>query len=328
MPLTTCEMFPPAYNAPARSDVKCSWDIFLVGTFIYWDVQQTGMDLGQFTALPTATNLFNSQEVITQSGGFKPGFKVGLGCNWDFDGWVNYLEYTWLHGSNTSSISTTPVTTAIKLANWYGFNGNGATLQAATQLSSKWKVNLDMLDLTLSRPYYQGRNLTVSPFAGLRGAWIRQNLRLSAAIPDAPFTSSVSHNSSHSWGVGPRAGALGHWLLGWGFRLEGDMGASILFTRYTSVTNRQDALDVNPFIATMQNLNTVRPMADMGLGIGWGSYFDCQNFYWDISANYDFNYMWGQNTMRWLADNSSFRTGAEAGDLSYNGVTVTMRLDF
>ena len=68
-------------------------------------------------------------------------------------------------------------------------------------------------------------------------------------------------------------------------------------------------------------------MADMSIGLGWGSYFACQDYHFDLLAPYDFNVMWGQNMMRQLVSSYSYTVGAP-GDLQIQGLTVTARFDF
>lgn len=334
MPLTQCENFPAAYNASARTEVRCSWDVFLTGTFLYWYVGQEGMDTGYNTAIANSTLLPpNDGLKVAQKGGYKPGFKVGLGADFDFDHWVGYLEYTWMHASTSQSTnagSDSRGTAVIDLGTWYNRQTGTATDHTATGLSSKWKVNLDMLDAMLRRPYYEGRNLTITPFAGARAIWLRQNFRLSATATNAPQNPAVSHNNSKSWGLGPRAGMQGHWQLGLGFRLEGDASASLLYQRYTKVAHSEDAIvagTIGP-VVKYKNYGALRPIADMGLGIAWGSYLDCQNYYLDFAANYDFMVMWGQNMMRHLVDDLNYGVDGAPAELFYHGLTFTVRFDF
>ncbi len=335
--LTSCESFPPAYNIPARIEVRCSWDVFLTGSFIYWFANEEGLDLGYNTATTGGVTILpaNNGLKVAQGGDWLPGFKVGIGANFDIDKWVGYAEYTWLHGSTTNSMNAgtdTRGTPVIVLGTWYNQKTADPLDHTASNLSSKWKIKLDMLDVLLSRPFYEGRNLTINPFFGARAMWIRQNLRLSATTTNAPANPVISHNQSRSWALGPRAGMQSHWLVGLGFRLEGDAGAALLFQRYTKVAHRSDALNATADGAAESlhytNYGALRPVMDMGLGIGWGSYLDCQNFYLDIAANYDFIYMWGQNVIRHLADDYNYGVDGACSDLFFQGLTLTVRFDF
>jgi hypothetical protein len=303
------DKFPAAYNAPARIDVKCSWDLFVTGSFIYWHADQDGMTLAYPAIAGSTVPAPGIDRVMVQNFTYKPGFKVGLGANFDHDNWVGFVEYTWFHQTTTTSNQT--AASGLNLYSpWFSTTAN------LTGLSSKWRTNLDILDATMSRPFYQGRYLTIVPFGGLRGAWIRQNLRLAGT--STVFSSPVSHNHSNSWAVGPRCGLQSHWLLGWGFRVEGDVAGSLLYTRYTSVTHRDDTTN---FTVGFNEFNTVRPMADMGLGLGWGSYFDCQNYHFDLLATYDFNVMWGQNMIRYAANQGQSYAGLQPADLHLQGLT-------
>jgi len=315
------DTYPAAYNAPARIDVQCSWDIFATASFIYWHVDQEVMQL----ALPQTYGGAVGQFLI-QDFGYKPGFKVGLGINFGHDNWVGFVEYTWLHQITDTGTSTVPSDADYWfVTSWFN------SIVRPTTVGSKWRMNIDIVDATLSRPFYQGRKLTILPFGGLRGAWIHQNLKINAVgrWQQIRVATMLSRNHSHNWAVGPRAGLQAHWLLGWGFRFEGDAAASLLYTRFTKVTHAESVNDVTVAFSSFKDYSVVRPMADMGVGIGWGSYFDRQNYHFDLLAAYDFNVMWGQNMIPKTSSRSAL-TGdnSEATDLHLHGLTVTARFDF
>jgi len=320
------DKYPAAYNAPARIDVQCSWDIFATASFIYWHVDQEAMEL----AVPAITDVVTLMqgEYLVQDFDYKPGFKVGLGVNFGHDNWVGFVEYTWLHQTTDTGTSTVPSDADYwNVASWFN-----DPLEPTT-VGSKWRMNMDLLDATLSRPFYQGRKLIILPFGGLRGAWIRQNMKVQAVVPPAgeqiPAENMLSRNHSHNWAVGPRAGLKAHWLLGCGFRFEGDAAASLLYTRFTKVTHVESVNGVTGAFSSFKDYGTVRPMADMGVGIGWGSYFDRQNYHFDLLATYDFNVMWGQNMLPKASSVAAiYGDNSEAADLHLHGLTVTARFDF
>jgi len=331
MPATCCfeqgyeicnDKFPAAYNAAARIDVQCSWDFFVTGSFIYWHVDQDAMD---YAYLVNGDSIPVQSTVLVQDFDYKPGFKVGLGVDFDHDNWVGYVEYTWLHQKTNSGYESAPATFNY-VTPWLNIDTLGEA-EVVSSIGTSWRTNLDIVDAVLSRPFYQGRKLTVLPFGGLRGAWIRQDFTVNA-IGDAG-TVFASKNRSHSWAVGARAGLQAHWMLGWGFRFEGDAAGSLLYTQYTKIRHNEFADGVSDLSIRYHEYNTVRPMADMSVGMGWGSYLDRQNYHFDLLATYDFNVMWGQNMMREL-NNIVNGSGAvsDAGDLHLHGLTVTARFDF
>jgi hypothetical protein len=327
------DKFPAAYNAPARIDVNKSWDIFFTCSFIYWHADQEGMDIAFPTNATTGPYSVNTH-VLQQPFEYKPGFKVGMGVDFDYDNWIGNLEYSWFRSTTATGWKAAPpdsrgTTYLWALSDWYYY---GATNAYATDLYSKWNLKMDLLDATLSRPFYQGTKLTILPFGGLRAAWMRQMLHIKAneyliAAPN-PI---VSKTLSNSWALGPRVGCQCHWLLGWGFRFEGDVAGSLLYTRYTTLAHREDdpaAAGTILYSADSNDSSVLRPMGDMEIGLGYGTYLNRQTYHFDLLATYDFNVMWGQNMMRELVNAFVFGETSEAGDLHLHGLTITARLDF
>ena len=112
-----------------------------------------------------------------------------------------------------------------------------------------------------------------------------------------------------------------------GFRFEGNATGALLYTQYTTLGySYANVVDVKAS-AKNRNINTVRPMAQLGVGLGWGSYMYCQKYYIDFSARYDFNYFWSQNMMRTYVSNLAGYDN-NIGDLYMHGLTLSARFDF
>jgi hypothetical protein len=142
-----------------------------------------------------------------------------------------------------------------------------------------------------------------------------------------------AHYHSNSWAVGPRVGLNGNWHLGYGTRFIGDANASLLYTRYTKVSQNVDSPDAEalPVVMKLDDFGALRPNLDFSVGFGWGSYFGCRRFYADLAATYDFNIFWEQNMMRHLADLTADATAhpdGAAANLFLQGLTVKARFDF
>ncbi len=330
--------FPSGYNEPADFELDpCAWDVWFDASFTYWDAEQEGMDLAvSSTELGTILLSPIDGSFLFQDRSFKPGFKVGVGMDLGRDHWSGSLEYTWFR-SKTSTLGVPPVDarggTAVWIfSNWFNRQSN----TAAVSMVSTWHLSLDILDAQLSRPYYQGTHLIIAPFGGMRGQWIRQKLNIFADI----FTSSTvtppldatSSNHSHSWAVGPRLGALAKWHLGWGIRFEGDVSGNLLFTRYTNVRHNQTPtttqINASAIGGKFQSYDCLRAGYEMNLGIGWGRYFDCRNYHFDLLASYDFQVFFNQNIMRQLADTIADGTGHSPSNLYLQGLTVRAQFDF
>ena len=296
------DKFPAAYNAPARLDVNNGWDIFVSGSFIYWWVGQDGMDF-----LGTIGSGITAEQSLFQEFKWHPGFKVSLGTNLG-DSWVGDVEYTYMHTQTASANSS-----------------------LKTPQSSEWRMHYDQLDARLSRPFYQGRTLTVAPYGGVRGFWLRQTYELDTSLEYdlAMPNPNLSFNGiAKDWAVGLLTGMETHWLLGAGFRFEGDFSASLLYDRSTKVSIDFPESDGQLTSFALVNRGAIRSMFGMAGGFGWGAYFDRQNYHIDLLANYEFVLLPNRTTFKGLVNAVPFEASANTGDLYMSGLTATLRLDF
>ncbi len=330
---------PTAYNLPAQVHLKDrDYQGFITASYLYWNAQQEGMDLATDAtwAGSAATKTGVDGDLHRQGFSYNSGFKVGLGYNFEHcDNWTLRADYTRLHQSNTSSFSAPSSTTgtgALYLDNWF-FQTSGSNQNlACTQLKSRWGLDLDWLDVTMSRAFYQGKQFTATPFGGIRVSWISQDLDIDVDhVFSTTLNEGTSNNRSTSWAIGPRAGVDAHFLMGAGFRLQGSFGGSLLFTGYDRVSHSETSLSSTTSPDIVYNMNSytaLRPMLEANLGLGWGTYFSRNRYHLDLSATYDFNYLWGQNMMRVLNEINTLGTCVGDLDLSLQGLTVSSAFHF
>jgi hypothetical protein len=114
----------------------------------------------------------------------------------------------------------------------------------------------------------------------------------------------------------------GSYNLPMGFNLDGTVGTTLFFTRFTGVKHSEEAAVV--YYETPEPLqmsyNCVRPEVDLSLGFGWKRDIGHRQ-HLELMASYDFMYFWGQNIMRSLMD--EYVAGVSSGslDLYFQGVT-------
>jgi len=340
---------PAAYSYPANINVSNGWDVHADVSYLYWYAKQEGFNLGSLGYYFESSAWFPAKlgEVFSQNGKYTSGFKVSLGGNLNVDDWMADLTYSYLRQNfvtrtgDATGAGPSGETAVFNITSWYPITWYGGQ-SVATNITSKWKMNLDWLDLQLTRPCYQGRRLILTPSAGLRASWIRQQLHLEAAdafntyIGEEQPITVTGANYSNSWAIGPRGVMGASWLVWEGMRVQGGMGASLLFTQYTSISTRTTDIYVSTEAAYLggthvrqRNYNCLRTMVEANLGIGWGRYF-CQNCYHiDLSATYDFNYLWSQNMIQnqWNA-NAVYGNNGTPGDLILHGLDIKVRFDF
>jgi len=322
-----------AYNYPARTMTRCPWDMFFDVSFVYWQGTQENMELGVLSKTYTNTNVDN--QLLNPSFDYKPGFKIGLGGNFDYDNWDMHGEYTWFHNTNTTKTALpTPVagvTAAINPA-WGNPGSTYGTSAAYASANQKWKLDMDLVDLDLGRWYYVGTKLTFRPSVGTRAAFIKQQANVTYVRTEATANTLELKAKTNSWAVGPKFALDSNWVIGSGFRLFGNAETDILFTKYTKLSSKATNTDVAfvPVVNGKQSsIGTLRTHIDLVTGLGWGTYIDCNNWYLDFTAGYEFQVFFDQNMFRFFADDSMHgKSFAPNGNLYLQGLTLTARLDF
>ena len=206
--------------------------------------------------------------------------------------------------------------------------------------SEVWKINLDILDWDLARSYKVGTQLCFRPFIGVRGALIRQNVQVNYTNTNISnlviWSNTYITQTSHSWGVGPRGGLSTDWQLGRGCRIYGEGEVDILYTKYTRLKTTQKSpvtfggiLTGNRYIVPDKNVFAIRTHLELKLGLGWGSYFACNKYHVDLSADYGFQVFFDQNMFRNTLITYAVGKGISSnGNLYIQGLTASARFDF
>lgn len=325
----------PAYSAPANVNLACKRDVWVDGSFIYWQVAGENLELGindhnagsddeDASVTPMLGN------VVNMDFKFKPGFQVGLGVDFGCDNWDGYAEYTYFRSKDTVSQAAY---TAGQVHSFWVSPGILLDESAPNFLrgAAKWRADFDFVDATVGRWYYSGKKLTFHPFFGLRAAFIRQ--RYGTTFVDSFGTVSMTHDKTHSWGVGPRTGVDGNWSIGRGFRFYGNGAADVLYTSY-KIASTQTGVAAEEagtkFIdVTQDTIGYLRTHIDLELGAGWDKYFACNKWHFDLSAGYGFQVFFDQIMFRkWLDDIDIAKSIMPMGDLFIQGLTVKAKLDF
>lgn len=366
-PCRACEICPPcepccctdtvkigepcncAYNAPARIDTACGWDAWGTISFIYWQPKEKGLDVGfLFNEDPQGIN--QKYEVSNLKFDFIPGFKVGAGFSFCRDDWTLFLEYTRLDPVaredeprplprlrlGSSSPFQTPITSNI-FSIWVEDILSDFTTVVIDSVKVNWKIDYNIFDLELGRPYYLGKKLIFKPHFGLRAGWIDQTYNfkcLAFLSPDQVNLYSVeSKNHQDSWLIGPRTGLGTDWLVGCHFRIFGNVAGSLTYQKF-NYKDKQflpaqfTAVPVSLNFLAKDEISFITPNVEFALGLGYGNYFFCDRWYFDLAVGYDFHYYWNQNMMRHLKDDETYFGDFDAGNLMLQGLTITARVDF
>lgn len=309
-----------AYNYPARIKVKDAWDIYLKGSYIYWQAKEKGMDIGLIVPANTATGDY---QIAKMSFNYQSGFKVAMGTVFDHDNWIGEIEYARLHTKHHTQPKA-PIGGYIQPL-WIN---NSTISNQALKIQANWYLNYDMLHLEFARPFYEGTKLTIKPFMGLLGGWIDQRTLSIASIYTNTFT-IYSKAYTNSWLIGPRMGFNTHWLLGYNFDIEANIAASLAYQKIkTGFKQQHQYFSTQLAYRVREKLGQITPEIEATLGLGCGTYFDDHKWNFSIQALYDFIYYFDQNHMRKITDLILRNVETKPNDLILHGLTVTLRLDF
>lgn len=319
-PFEPCEL-PAGYAQYAGIALDRCIDIFVSGDFLYWKpVRRNSVSIFEFLDDPSNTILMVQEKV-----NYRPAFKVGLGMTFPcFDNWTLQADYTRYHHDFTHTYTApegghiSPFSVPFLL---FPFTSIRATL----------KYNYDDIKLTLHRAFYVGPRLILDPYFGLRGTkrGIKDSQVLTL-IPPIIFPEGLDQNFQtakfQSWYASMIAGGYGSFLLCGGLRLifKGEIGAGYCrLIKNTSrvINNSTIPLGVIEISQSYpKNPHVIQAMGTGGGGLGWGSYFCCQKYHFDLSAIYELDSIWGPfldyNTILLLTDTQ------------FRGLTVHAQIDF
>lgn len=306
-------------------------EAFAFASFLYWQPIQENMNLGVISNSSEALDLVNGYEVDLNNR-FKPGFKIGFGQKFFTDKWISSIAYTWFRAKEEASVSLeiTDTTTNL-LPSWQIPDFNSPQYHAG---SETWHVNMDLLDWDLARNFDASERLCITPFTGLRAAWIRQKLTVDYVNENASYAfiwpSTSINNSTRSWALGPRAGIQAEWNIGNQFRLTSEGEFDILYTQYTISSKQTSETTVaNQYYVNERNAGFLRTHAELNLGMAWGFYFKENRYHFDLLANYGFQAFFNQNMFRKFLDTQAVGVNNSTyGDLYLQGVTLTGKFDF
>jgi hypothetical protein len=318
------------YNASCCIDVGGSYDFFASASFIYWQPIQENMKLG-IVSTSTTTDIVNGYEQELNFN-FKPGFKVGIGLNFDNDNWDTGFEYTWFHATENTSVSLDDSNTNIGLLPaWQVPNFLSPQYHYGYE---EWKLKMDLLDWDLGRSFLAGKNLCIRPSIGLRSAWISQDATVNYVNTNASYAfiwpSTDVTQTTTSWGIGPKMGLGTKWNIAHGFRIEGSGEVDVLFTQYNLNSNQISNLSAaSGYTVNQDGVNYLRTHLDLELGIGWGMYFSDNKYHLDFSADYGFQVFFDQNMFRRAVSAQALGVSEiPSGNLYITGLTLSARFDF
>lgn len=313
-------------------DCCCSNSFFFWGGLTLWQPIQENMQFGVISKNRVAAGDVVDGRELDLNTHFHPGFKVGMGYHLNEDRWDTLVEYTFFKSTeHRHKRASKDARESFILPAWQFPSFLNPQYASA---SEKWKLMMQFLDWDLTRKCCLGRRLSFAPFIGVRGALIRQDLRVHYINSDASasfvWPSTSIKQSSRSWGIGPRAGIMTDWLFCKGFRISAKQEIDILYSGY-QLNTRQSSEEsaANVYQIKQGHVRTLRTHLDMSLGLGWKTELANNACAFDVSADYNFNIFFNQNPFRNTINVDSVGKSIwPNGNLYLQGLTARLGVSF
>jgi len=334
-------------NPSSRCSLEDCFEI--TGAFLWWKAEQPDLP---YAFVNTNSANQNSGYVDYIDFKWRPGFRLGIGWDTDYDGWNLNANWTWFRNHSESNVHavTTPEATGFNLLvdsrgvhapQQFAFTNDSTHVVDPTDISfalakASWTMQLNMIDLQLGKSYLVSPKIALGPFIGVRGGWITRHLaQLYDVTPYADALLKQRLETSY-WGVGPRLGLDSDWKLGAGFELFGNMATSLLFGEsYDESTKAEfdiastgEIISTAPFFDVSRKSSKTRvvPTLQMILGLGWNKCFNDNKCFVDLRAGWEVNYFWQLQNFLNIFGNQAKYTFPSNLDLS--GLTLSARFGF
>lgn len=356
-------------NAPTCPKT-CNGDLTITVAGFYWNAHQDGMEyaIDNYVTSPTdisstsATQVLNSivdAKFLVPNYEWDWGFKVGLGYCTTCDGWDFGVLWTWFRNTADDHVEREQDDNATLMPLWSAYAPTSGGVPFATDIETRWKLQLNLVDLELGRSFWTSKYLSMRPFIGLRIAFIDQDYdifhkggtfsSISSTPAQPAFNNEVKLDNDFK-GVGIRGGLNTVWNVGCGWGLYGNFALAIIYGRFDvelDETNRLTSGNHDKFkVANAEdNFRASRGSADLALGVQWATMFcDCQ-YGFTFQIGWEQHLFWDQN--QWwritrIGDEFLFNPDIDLpvnnsgenvfqqrrGDLDTQGWTITVKFDF
>ncbi|NGX50921.1 MAG: hypothetical protein K1060chlam2_00773 [Chlamydiae bacterium] len=325
-----------ANTASARAEVDGrGW--YFKADLLYWHAKVGGTEYAYTDQDPVAT-LPISGRTKDIDFGWDWGFRVGLGYNFDHDGWDMNVQYTYFdsNGSDStrpgSNSSVVPLRGSSRITSNLSGNPEFTYCEGA---KSQYDFDYQAIDLELGRAYFISGKLSFRPHWGLKSAWIDQS-QLVRYTGGSPFDNRLGlegntvsvKDSCDFWGLGPRVGVDSKWHLGNGFSIFGNVAGALLYGLFDVDHKENFSNDLDATIKLHANRHAFSPTVQMRLGLRYDRYIRDNKQHIGIGLGFEANYWWRQNQMLKIDDSFVLKYERYSEDVSMHGITLDFKWDF
>ncbi len=340
-------------DQPPPPPCCCPTHVFIEADFLYWLAKQEGntyATTGNAITVPGTldpnTGLvagpITSGRVYAPHPRAKPGFKVGVGIDFEYGNWELFSEYSYLFSKAKGSVSSNNLNSGILPI--YSYTPHNSILSHATysapsgatgfvsEASSHWHLHFHNINLELKKTMQLFKSVSLRPHFGLQGSWQKQKFQPTYTVASTTAFSTILGNNrvlvkQEFWGVGLRLGLDSTWKCSSHFGLYANSAFSALWSHFHT---RGSSYDTNliagysdlPIGNTSYRLHTISPVIQLEAGVQF-----TQTFWDQTNDRHQFLMQVGWEEQIWLFQ-AQYSTSIADTSLILQGLTVRFRFDF
>lgn len=310
-------------------------DPFITADFIWWKVEQEGMNFAYSGTEPISigtTTLVNASKGHVAHPKFKyePGFKVGFGLKFRHDGWDLYGNYTWLRSDFDDTKKSIHAKGGSSLvANTEIQGRNGSTVPTLSdEAEAKWSLHFNVLDFELGRNFWISQWLTLRPHFGLKFSWLDQDYNVEyegIVSTDGSINGSnvKSRNDVDQFGVALRTGLDSAWYMWKKWCIFGEFAISGMWNDFDIKRKDKTHTAAGSFttLDTKFSSHPITAVIEWALGLRFETTFHNDDYLFMLQA--------GWEEQLWFNQNQFFNPLSQSPqDLSFAGLTIKAGFDF
>lgn len=328
------------YNYPGIYRTCNNYNFYIKTNYIYWQPLEDKLQAGYRDSGLTTPNLSERLDFDTD---YSSGFKIGLGYSSKHDDWDYFVQYTYLRPNKSHTYQMQNSNFVFFTSTWFGSNNSASGNNIENQkIFAKWDMDFDKLVFEIARVAYYGQYLLLRPFMGIDAHWITQDYRINYRDIEIPID-AFSFRKNKLWALGPRIGLDTNWYLTKNFRILADIALSLSFSSIKISGDGLNKLQTTPVSTLPYSIKRykdyiLRHAGEFILGFGWGSYFYCDRYHFDLTIAYEGQYYSSTNYLHddLILDHGStiprivgnIGTILTATDLVLHGLNISARFDF
>lgn len=314
-----------AKTAPARPEVDGA-GAYIILDALLWKANIGGTDYA-YTSETVAAAYPIAGQVQSTDFDWDWGLKAGIGYNFEHDEWEGQLLFTYFKTSETNSRALDGGGSIIPLKG--SADLSGLDLDFCNRAVSRSKLTYYNLDLDIGRDFFLSKYLSVKTSFGIRNSWfnLKQNVQYSGGLILGPdLTKNI--DSSKVWGIGPSTSFYTNWNFCKGISIFANTSGSLLWSYFKVDHDESNSASTDDLIELTANMHRFMPMVQFTLGLAYQAYLNENKQHIEISLGWDTIYYWRANQFMQVSDFATKKYTRVSEDVSLQGVTLNIRLDF